>query len=302
MSNPEQPPGWVYTASPPVTWDGLPLNPLAEDADGVLCVVEDVTGWHDTPDYDGHDTPLVLADGSLTGPKTAAARTVVISGSVVGPAPALALFRDQLVVRAAALVPAILYIPDAAGRYMEASVRCDSDGLKHAFVGPGLFTYQITLTAADPRKYGGASDVNMVPQAPGSGWRYDQPSAGSHTTLVRKYQRHYADTVLGNTATLANAGNVPAPVLLTYIGDLGPSRLVDDATGDTIYVAAVPDQQQITVNSETLNAYAAGGATRAAYVLPASVPLMVPALSSASWTLYATGAGEIWLHWQPAWQ
>jgi hypothetical protein len=510
-------PGWTWTASPPVTWDGLALNPLADDANGVLCVVEDVTGWYDSPDYDGHDTALVLSDGSLTGPKTAAARTVTINGSAVGPPPALALFRDQLVTRAARLVPADLMIPDAAGRYMTASVRCDSDGFKHTFSGPGLFAWQLTLTAADPRKYGTSYDGNLAPVSVGTGWRYAQAgdwrvgvtvpangnapydwvmtmlglvptggavshnafcytyNGGSATSLVlssyvgaklvdngdvallllvadrpvkvltvtdtqgnvyteayvstaagrqhhiwlcpnakamtqaaadkvtvttdvgwvgtaqvtgfkgvvgqlmaaatssghsdipnaslwlpqqtavvlaslsgpsglafltppggvwtpyellgtgnlysvglrtglltapvwpvannvRGYKRLYGDKVLANTLVLENAGNVPAPVLLNYLGDLGTSRLVDNATGNTIYLAAVPGQAQVTVDSETLNAWAPGGVSRASYVLPGSAPLMVPATGSATWTLYSTGAGQVTAQWSAAWQ
>jgi hypothetical protein len=495
-------------ASPSVTWDGLELNPLAEDANGVLAVVEDVTGWYDSPDYDGHDTALVLSDGSLAGPKTAAARTVTISGSVVGPAYSLALFRDQLIMRAAALLPADLTIPDKAGRYMTASVRCDSDGLKHTFAGPDLFTYQATLTAPDPRLYGYQTGVTLTNSAGATGWTYDSakwhlpitgtplaaaynwvmnnvsflPGAGpvssylfgttdqpnrtgvpvtgnagagkinagdiaigivtadrpvalraddtqgndwvplisvdgtglSHRIFVcdkakalasadvvsfrgsvlanfaasifglhgtggrlttdtgysgntvnqfgaidlavptgvilsvtsgqgagnapldpagwtgiekftaqslnqtaafttataptwpmpgiaRHYKRAYASKSLPNDADLFNNGNVAAPVLLTYNGDLGASRLVDNATGNTIYLAPVTLGAQVYLDTSTLNAWAPGGASRAGYVLPGSVPLLIPALGTASWSLYATGSGSLDLTWRSAW-
>jgi hypothetical protein len=163
----------MTTTSPPVTWDGLALNPLTERSDGVLCLIEDVAGWYDSPDYTGNDVALVLADGAVRGPKTAAARTVVLTGAAAGPPGALALFRDQLVMRAASLYPADLVIPDAAGRSMTARVRCDSDGLKHTFAGPFMFSFQVTLTAVDPRLYGAQSSVTLSNFATGStGWTY----------------------------------------------------------------------------------------------------------------------------------
>jgi hypothetical protein len=440
------------SVSPPVTWDGLNINPLVQRPDGVLPVVENVTGWYDTPDYSGNDVALVLADGSVRGPKTAAARTIVISGSAIGAPAALAVFRDQLVVRAAALLAADLAIPDAAGRLMTARVRCDSDGLKHTFDGPNLFTFQITVTATDPRLYGPwYSATALAAAASPTGWQYNVPAsvaawhppgvmrmdvaaagnrfakaqsenltvapgdalvmtataaagfgaggfalqlasadlsqyvtgatvnaapgitvsltlswtvpagvtqavgrlqmtgpagdgyvpAGtvSKTSLaqitrggvvlnstptfatgigpwtfqngaagtwepqnVRTYRRQYAIAQLPNTVTLTNAGNAPAPVLATYTGDLGSSRLTDETTGNTIYLAPVAPGAQITVDTSTLNAWAAGGASRASYVGAGSVPLLIPPLSTVTWALYATGAGSVLLEWRPAWQ
>jgi hypothetical protein len=285
----------MTVTSPPVTWDGLALNPLAPRSDGVLPVVEDVTGWYDTPDYAGNDTAWVLADGSATGPKTANARTVVVSGTVIGPPPALATFRDLLVVRAAARYTADLSITDAAGRPMTAHVRCDSDGLKHTFLSPDVFSYQATLTANDPRLYGTAVTQVLSNFAAGlTGWTYPDGNP-------RAYMRLYAATVLPNQTVLTNAGNVGAPVTALYTGDLGPSQLVDNATGNTIYLAAIQSGAQITLDTETLTAWAAGGASRASYILPGSVPLLIPPLSSASWSLYATGSGSVTLSWKPAW-
>lgn len=498
------------SVSPPVTWDGLNLNPLLERADGVLPVVEDVTGWYDSPDYNGNDVALVLADGAVRGPKTAAARTIVISGSALGDPAALAIFRDQLVVRAAALTSADLSIPDAAGRLMTARVRCDSDGFKHTFTGPDLFVFQITLTATDPRVYGTRLNATLTTSSPNSGWTYpnqaawrlsgsgaawtdtsdftatalafnppaattyqfgwyfitaakqvlvpanagakiitagdtawldlatDAPVTGLTVTdtkgnvwhevfayngphycnriwqapnaialggsdyltinatnnftgiavvtgwhglgalvatgfgwgknasqqmftiripqqsafvveqmvrsyyaatmgvvgwnnystfgyaptgvvingaygsgtaatwplpqTVRVYPRKYGLASLPNEATLTNLGNAPAPVIATYTGDLSASRLTDNATGNTIYLAPVANGAQISVDTSRLNAWAAGGASRASYIGAGSVPLLIPPLSSATWTLYAAGAGSVLLEWRPAWQ
>jgi hypothetical protein len=279
-------------SSPPVTWDGLNLNPLVPGTDGVLPVVEDVTGWHDTPDFNGNDLALVLADGSVYGPKTANARTVSISGSVIGPPAALATFRDRMARRASALVPALLTIPDQAGRPMTATVRCDSDGMKHTFAAPNLFQYVVTLTAADARLYGTSTQLTLT----------NTGGANTGRGYPLAYPRQYASATLPNTASLQNQGNVPAPVMITYAGDLGPSRLVDDANGNTIYFGAVLAGARIYLDSENLTAWADGGASRASLVGAGSVPLQLPPLSAATWTLYAVGAGQVTLQWSSAWQ
>lgn len=168
--------------SVPITWDGLDLNLPAEDTAGVLRVVEDVSGWYDTPAYDGHDSALVLTDGAVRGPKVAAARDVTVTGVALGSREALAVFRDDLVMRAAAVTAAQLEIPDGAGRSMAAAVRADSDALKHTFTGPTMFRYQLTLTATDPRLYGPWQSALLSNFAGGStGWTYKRPRTWNAT-------------------------------------------------------------------------------------------------------------------------
>jgi hypothetical protein len=203
------------SSSPPVTWDGLELNPLTERADAVLPLVEDVTGWYDTPDFDGHDVPLVLADGSVRGPKTQLAREIVITGSVTGPPAGLARFRDELAMRAASRAESGLTITDAAGRAMTASVRCDGQGLKHAFSGPLVFRYQLTLTAADAKLYGPSAQQQLTLGAGGAaltGWEYGQ---GELVPTAWQYPIHCSMTPSGSSPwsmiVLAFAGGSGEP-------------------------------------------------------------------------------------------
>jgi hypothetical protein len=105
--------------------------------------------------------------------------------------------------------------------------------------------------------------------------------------------------VLPNTARLVNPGPVPAPVWATYTGDLSESRLTDGRR--QIRLAPLATGQQILVATESLHAPAPGGATRAAYVLAGSDPLMVPPRSVATWRLYGLGSGSIILRWRGAW-
>jgi hypothetical protein len=118
---------------------------------------------------------------------------------------------------------------------------------------------------------------------------------------TRVYPRKYAATSLPNTAMLVNQGNVAAPVIAVYSGDLSQSRLVD-ANGNVLNVAPLAVGEQIGIDTSVLAAWAEGGATRASYILAGSVPLLVPPRSSAAWTLYAAGGGSVSLNWRSAWQ
>ena len=68
-------------------------------------VVENVTGWLDSPPLNGNDAARVISDGAAWGPKTLGARIVTISGVAMGPRDQLGAFRDQLGARAAPASP-----------------------------------------------------------------------------------------------------------------------------------------------------------------------------------------------------
>jgi hypothetical protein len=132
-------------------------------------------------------------------------------------------------------------------------------------------------------------------------WTFAGAAGSWAQGTVRLYPRRYASPMVPNSATLGNAGNVPAPATALYTGPLSQSRLEDSATGRVINVAELEDGMSIIVDTSTLGAWAEGGATRASYILAGSQPLLVPAAASAVWTLYATGAGSVDLAWRPAW-
>ena len=46
------------------------------------------------------------------------------------------------------------------------------------------------------------------------------------------------------------------------------------------------------MNSETLATTAPGGANRASYLLPGTVPMTIPPSSELPWYLYGTGAAQ----------
>jgi hypothetical protein len=294
---------WIYSADVtpvpppasglvPVSWDGLALN-TGDQPSGLCLVIENVDGWADSPPLSGHDTELVLADGGGWGVKTLGPRIITLSGAALGPRDQLAALHDQLAARAAAKQPADLTITGAAGgtRAMSASVRAGSDQYKQTWLSPTAFRWQVVLTAADPALYESPWQQAILSNGPGG---------ATGRPYQRRYQWQYAASYLPNSSLLVNRGNWPAPVYALYHGDLDQSQLSDDQ-GGIINLAPITADQQILLYTPTLAAIAAGGLSRASYVLPGSVPMVINAGSTARWHLYGAGYGSVTLAWRSAW-
>jgi hypothetical protein len=264
---PEPPPLPDQATLVPVTWNGIDLNPGYRD-DGLLVIVTDLTGWYGTPALNGRDLDRAIADGAIFGPKTLGPRLIAIEGAVQGPRGACLDFSRELA--------------------RLASER-GTDQRTHAWSGPNLFRYQVTVTAADPRLYTQDWQTALL-----------QTGAGIDTgrEYPREYPWAYGASDIPNSARVTNPGNTDAPVWAAYQGPLGESRL---AAGERyIRVAALSDGQQLTVNCETLAAWAPGGAARASYILGGSQPLIPAPRSSDLWRLTATGTGSVRLQWRGA--
>jgi len=289
---------WEYTeperpgrrALIPVMWDGLPLN-TGDTESGLCSVVENVEGWVDSPPLHGNDAPRSIADGAAWGPKTLGPRTIVIHGAATGPRDLLGWLRDQLARRAAKRWPAELAITDGGlNRTLTADVRAGTDAYRQTWLGPSAFCWQVTLTAADPLLYGAWQSAQLSPET-GEDTGRDYP---------REFTWRYASSYLPNTALLANEGTADAPVYALYNGDLIESRVVD-AEGGQVRLAPLAAGMQIRVATATLTAEAAGGLSRASYILPGSRPMWVPAGGSSRWYLYSAGFGHVELAWRAAW-
>jgi hypothetical protein len=294
---------WIYgpdaSVVPPATpglisvyWDGLPLNTGDQDS-GLCSVVENVEGWLDSPPLNGHDTDLVLADGAGWGVKTLGPRTITLTGAAEGPRDQLGRLRDQLAVRAAARQPADLTITDAGAldRALTASVRSGTDPFKLTWLSRYAFRWSAVVTAADPALYDAQWQQAILSNGPGG---------ATGRPYQRVYAWQYAASYLPNSQLLVNDGNWPAPVFALYGGDLAASQMSDDQ-GGIINLAAIATGQQILVYTATLAAVAAGGLSRASYIQPGSVPMVVNAGSTARWHLYGAGYGQVTLAWRSAW-
>ena len=169
--------------------------------------------------------------------------------------------------------------PTGLGRTLTASVRGDTDALRWTPLGLYGFRWQVVLTAADPALY--EDDWQEVTLAPGAGG-----------ATGRLYQRLppwvYAGQGVPTQAMLENDGNWPAPVFMLYTGDFASgSQVTDDDQSGAVNLAALQPGEQVLVESDTLSAVAAGGLSRASYILAGSTPLVLPPLSQGQWHLYS---------------
>jgi hypothetical protein len=285
----ERPPG---RAPIPVVWDGLWLN-SGDQPNGLCVVVERVEGWLDSPPLDGNDVPRVISDGAAWGPKVLRQRLVTITGAAAGPRAELGRLRDQLAARAVNREPVLLAIGDwDQARVLTADVRAGTDSYRHTPLGSAGFRYRVTLTAADPALYEGT-------------WQYATLSNVAAGTTGRDYPRtfgwQYNTPYVGNSTLLRNTGNYDAPVFALYEGDLIESLLIDNASGGLVRLAPLAAGMQILVSTASLIAEAAGGLSRASFILPGSRPMFVPAGGTARWFLRSAGRGSVTLAWRSTW-
>lgn len=295
---------------PSVTWGGLELNADERrgdtSADWLTSVVTGCEGWYASPPLEGQDADRALGDGVVWGPKRRGAREITIEGAAVGPRRAIMDLRDQLAFRAASPEPAELVVTDPWLRSgMSALVRADSDILEHEFTAGGhAYTWQVTLTAADPRLYDmdWQQLVLSTRTAADAGRPYprlywaprDQPAPSPLNGW--QYQSRYPP---GSAGYLANRGSADAPVYAQYDGDLHASRLTDEDR--SILLAPLEAGETILVDTVTTTAEAPGGAHRAQFVRPGSRPMSLAPFTTSRWHLYSQGSGSVTLSWRSAW-
>jgi hypothetical protein len=280
----------VVTLPIAVSLGGMALNYDRGDA---AVIVEDLDGWYDTPDPEPRDAERVLSDGAVWGPKTIRPREVTLTGSAVAnDRRELISIRDQLAFRATMRQPIELVVSDRAlGESLSASVRGIS-GLTWRPVGPDAARWSLTVRAADPRRYETYWQTLVIQRTSGE-------AGGTGREYPRLYRWQYGSPVPPGSARLVNRGNAPAPVYITYAGPLSESRL--RYGNSLIRIAELSPGEVITVESTTLTAYALGGASRARFILPGSVPMAVDPLSTVTWQLAALGTGRVVLEWRSAW-
>lgn len=274
---------------PEVNWAGLALND--ERADGTALVVSNFSGWYGTSDATVGDVARALVDGMVPGPKVLGPAEMTLEGYVAGGTRATVMGAlDALAARAGARDPAVMVVSDPRlGRSEQRELRA-TGALSATWIGPNAFSYNVALRATDPRRY--STQLNSVTLFRGTG--------ETGRLYPRTYSWRYRSPVTTTGAILANEGNVPAPVLLTYTGDFSASRVTDGRTG-TINVEPLPGGMRLFVNSDTLAIWAPGGYSRARFLQPGSRPMTVPP-GSVRWSLYVQeGHGTVQLQWRSAW-
>jgi hypothetical protein len=276
----------------PVVWAGTDWDAGDNPADGSCSVITDVQGWYGTPALNGNNVALALSDGVLRGTKVLAQREITLMGVITGPRVPVLGYARQLAGLAALRgeVPLQVGVNDGSGvgQMLTCQVRADTDRLQVTWLGRNTIQWQAVLTAADPLLYDAQTQQAML----------TVPSSATGRAYPRRFGWHYAG-LASNSAAMLNAGNVPAPALLTFTGPLSSTPQVTDGT-NSILLQNLGAGEVVFVESDTLAAWAPGGATRASYILQGSSPMLVPT-GTTVWSLYATGTGNVALTWKSAW-
>jgi hypothetical protein len=275
----------------PVVWAGTDWN-AGDLADGSSTVITDVQGWYGTPALIGNDVALALSDGALRGSKLLAQREITLSGVITGPRVPVLSYARQLGGLAAGRDEVSLRVGvndgTGSGQALTCQVRADTSQLQVSWLNRNAIQWQVVLTAADPLLYDAQPQYAAL----------TVPSSNTGRVYPRLFGWHYAGMAT-NSAAMLNAGNVPAPVQLTFTGPLSSTPQVTDGTNSIILQNLIAGEV-VFVESDTLAAWAPGGATRASYIQQGSRPMLVPT-GTTVWSLYATGTGNVALAWQSAW-
>jgi len=276
----------------PVFWAGTDWNAGDNPADGTTRIITSVDGWYGSAPLVGNDVDLALSDGALLGLKTIDARQITLNGYLAGPrAPLLALVREVSELAAArgpvALTCGELDETGGSVPMLTAQVRADSGNCQVTWVGRYLAQWQVALVAPDPLLYeAGPRTATLT-----------VPGGTTGRTFTKHYMWGYA-ALATNATTLLNPGTAPTRVQLVFTGPLTTPRVSDGV--NTIALKTIGNGEVVTVISDTLLAYAPGGATRASYVQAGSVPMLL-GTGSTTWSLYSSGTGSVALTWSGAW-
>ena len=291
---------------PRIVWDGMDLN--FESPDGTSLVVTNLAGWYGLPSVTSNDVDRALVDGQAAGPKVLGARDLTLEGYVIGQTrttrPTIVKAIDDLVALANRRDMSTFTVSDPwLGIGRQAEIRAVG-ALEHTWNGPWAWHYTVPLRAYDPRLYesGDGNTVTLTPRQSGTGRVYVNPDP-TVNNIRGPYPWEYASKDTGHSAQVVNDGNLPAPLLLTYRGSLGDSRVqLVGAGSDAVLLSAVGDGVTIYVNSETLTAWADGGYGRPAYIKAGSRPLTLPPGFNGRISLYApSGTGSVTVTWRSAW-
>lgn len=237
---------------------------------GVTFVLQDVKGWG-APQGTLAPTQKPRSGGAWVGSSYAQGRTIVLTGTVYGPTPALASDALDRLIAAATLDLAVLTIVEGGGRSRFTNVRRDGPVIE-TWTNSLVFTYSIQLFAPDARKFGTALvGVTYLPASTGGlQWPEQWPEVWSAATV-------------SGTVSLTNPGNAAGPVVLRVDGPAaGPQIAHAGTTGTAITFSSsliLNSGEWITINMDTRKALANDQSNRAGYITNRGWSLFDPGIN-----------------------
>lgn len=233
------------------------LNLSYLETSGVQWVLQDVKGWGG-PQGTIATTQKPRQAGAWAGTSFSQARTIVLTGTVYAPTPALASDALDRLIFAASLDLTQLTIVEGGGRSRFANVRRDGVVIE-SWITANAFTFSVQFVALDPRKFGSAIvGVTYLPASTGGlQWPEQWPEQWSSATV-------------SGSVSLTNPGNAPGSVILRVDGlTVGPQIAHVGLTGSAINFSSsltLNTGEWITVTMDTRQALANDQSSRAAYI------------------------------------
>lgn len=192
---------------------------------GVEWVVEDESGWSSSPPVRAVVQPRANADGAWGGPGFYDARVINLTGTAIAPDRVSMLAAKDRIKSAIGPRTAVQLQVAEAHLTRVASVRL-SDQIDLADRGSYVFTWSLTLTATDPRRYAAeaASATVTLPSSVAAG-----------RTYPRTYPIVFGGGVVeggGGSAFIEQAGDYDAtPAVITISGPIISPRIEHPQTG-----------------------------------------------------------------------
>lgn len=280
------------------TWSigGLTFN--AVDANGVAWVVDSAgtTGWYDGPDVNLNQNAQPRGDGVYRADSYRAARVIVIPGWCTAPSkPAAQAARRAFVGLYARGTQQTLTVVDGS-ETLTALVELAGPPKAKPHAGGVGFDWQLTLSAADPRKYGPASSAPTgLPSASGVGLDWGTGGAigldwGTGSSVGLDWGTSGSNGLL----VLSNPGTADAWPVFTVAGPVTNPSITDGAGNVLAYTGpalASTDRLVITSNPLGPRSVMLNGSTDARGSLTTAQWASIPAESSQTYQFQGTSAG-----------
>ena len=218
-----------------VALDGLPLT--GRDADGVLwSVKKPLKGWSGRTGSTGKATQRAYQDGAWVDRAYSTGRTLVVSGDL-RVRPDVGAGGGQHLKLVAALDRLMGHLPDndpapfvvdEDGLRRHVMARLDGEPSDPVWVNPWFVRYGFQLFAPDYRRLSGDGTAPTYSATVGL------PSTQGGWVLPVTLPAAIDATVVSGTVALANAGNAPAPVTVTFDGPVPRPSVRSAITGDSM--------------------------------------------------------------------
>lgn len=205
---------------------------------GVDWIVETESGWSSTPPVRATSEDKVAGDGSWTGPGAYSARVINLTGRAVAPDRISMLWAKERIKAATTVRSLTPLTVDEAHMSRQAQVRL-SDVVDIADQGSYVFTFGLTLTAPDPRRYDVAATVGStgLPSA----------QAGPGRAYPKTYPYSYFDS--GTPTGIATAAGNASDATYLVATDADASDIAVGATGRLYEGSLLLEPTVFTVSS-----------------------------------------------------